>query len=101
MNLKKMHEFHTLYSSPNIIQITKLGMMRRAGHPVRMGEMRKCVFFFVENSEVKQISSKRPRFDNNIKLDLKQIQCELEYLAMDRNKWQALPNMDSIGHFLD
>jgi hypothetical protein len=35
---KKLHnELHSLYSSPNIVRVTKLRRMRWAGHVARMG----------------------------------------------------------------
>ena len=39
---RKLHneELNILYSSPNIVQVTKLRRMRWAGHVVRMGERR-------------------------------------------------------------
>jgi hypothetical protein len=33
-------EFHSLYSSPNIIRVTKSGRLRWAGHVVRTGEIK-------------------------------------------------------------
>jgi hypothetical protein len=37
---RKLHneELHNLYSSPNIVRITKSGRMRWVGHVARMGE---------------------------------------------------------------
>jgi hypothetical protein len=42
-DLRKLHneELHNLYSSPNIIRMSKARRMRWAGHVAQMGETRK------------------------------------------------------------
>jgi hypothetical protein len=42
---RKLHndELHSLYSSPNIVRVIKLRMMRWAGHVARMGGGERCL----------------------------------------------------------
>jgi len=42
---RRLHneELNDLYSSPNIVQVTKSRRMRWAGHVARMGEEKRCV----------------------------------------------------------
>jgi hypothetical protein len=48
---RKLHneELHDLYSSPNIIGVTKLRRMRRPGFVTRMGERRGVCGFWLED----------------------------------------------------
>jgi hypothetical protein len=87
---RKMNEFHTLYSSIDINPIIKLRMMRRAGNAVRMGQMIYLyrLFFFLENSEGNRSF---PR-GGDLRILLSWILNR--YVAMDRNKRQAIPNME-------
>jgi hypothetical protein len=52
---RKLHneELHNLYSSPNIIRMTKSSRMRRAGHVARMGEKRNAYRMLVGKLERK------------------------------------------------
>jgi hypothetical protein len=53
---RKLHneELHNLYSSPNIIRITKSGKMRWAGHVAWMGEKRNVYRLLVGKPEGKR-----------------------------------------------
>jgi hypothetical protein len=55
-NLRKLHneELHNLYSSPNIIRLTKSRRMRWAGHVARMGEKRNAYGILVIKPEGKR-----------------------------------------------
>jgi hypothetical protein len=48
---KKLHneELHDLYSSPNIVRVTKSRRMGRAGHVERMGNGETCIGFWWKN----------------------------------------------------
>jgi hypothetical protein len=60
-----------MFSSPRIFRIVKLGMMRR------VGESRKVNRIFVETPLSKYILEKsRRRWENNIKIDLRDMKCE-------------------------
>jgi hypothetical protein len=69
---KKLHneERHNLYSSPNIIRMIKVRRMRWAGHVARTG---------VNNIACRVLEGKpegkrpRPRWEDNIKMDLRGI----------------------------
>jgi hypothetical protein len=52
---RKLHndELHSLYSSPNIVRVTKSRRMRWAGHVARMGEGRGVYRFLVGRPESK------------------------------------------------
>jgi hypothetical protein len=62
-------EVNALYSSPNIIRVTKT--MRRVGNVGRMGEMRGACRVFVGKSEVRRLLERpRHRWENNIKMGI-------------------------------
>jgi hypothetical protein len=52
---KKMHndEFHSLYSSPNIVRVIKSRRMRWVGHVARMGEERGVYRFWFGGPKVR------------------------------------------------
>jgi hypothetical protein len=70
---RRLHneELHDLYSSPNIIRVTKSRRMRWAGHVARMGERRGAYTLLVGQPEGRNPLErpKRRRIDN-IKMDL-------------------------------
>jgi hypothetical protein len=73
---RKLHneELHNLYCSPSIIRIIKSRRMRWAGHIARMGEKRNAYNILVGNPEGKRpLGRSRPRCEDNIKMDLKEI----------------------------
>jgi hypothetical protein len=73
---RKLHnqELHNLYSSPSIIRIIKSRKMRWAGHVARMGKNRNAYRILVGKSEAKRpLGRPRPRWEDNIKIDLKEI----------------------------
>jgi hypothetical protein len=66
-------ELHSLYSSPNIVRVIKSRRMRWVGHVARMGEGR-CVYrVFVGRPEGKRPLRPRRRWDDNIKMDVREI----------------------------
>jgi hypothetical protein len=73
---RKLHndELHDLYSSPNIVRVIKSRRMRWAGHVARMGEGR-CVYkVLVGRPEGKRpLGRPRSRWEDNIKMDLREI----------------------------
>jgi hypothetical protein len=89
---RKLHneELNDLYSSPNIIRVTKSRRMRWAGHVARMGR-----------GEVGKPEGKRPlgkprrRWEDNNKMDVQELGCGgtgwIE-LAQERERWWALVN---------
>jgi hypothetical protein len=73
--LEKMHseELHNLYSSPNIIRITKPRRMRWARHVTCMGEKRDACRILVGKQEGKtSLGRPRCRWEDNIKMDLRE-----------------------------
>jgi hypothetical protein len=89
-------ELHNLYSSPSIIRIIKLRMMRWAGHVARMGEKRKSYGLLVGKPEGKRpLGRLRHRWIDNINTDLLEIGLSVVDwigLAWDRYRWRALVN---------
>jgi hypothetical protein len=66
-------ELHSLYSSPNIIRVIKSRRMRWAGHVARMEEGRGVYRVLVGRHEGKRpLERPRPRWEYNIKLDLRE-----------------------------
>jgi hypothetical protein len=73
---RKLHndEFHSLYSSPNIIKVIKSRRMRWAGHVAHMGEGRSVYRVLVGRPEGKRpLGRPRRRWEDNIKMDLSEI----------------------------
>jgi len=93
---RKLHneELNDLYSSPNIVRVTKSRRMRRAGHVARMGERRGVFRFLVGKSEGKRpLGRPRHRWEGNIKMDLQEVGCggmDWIGLAQDRDRWRTL-----------
>jgi hypothetical protein len=72
-NLRNV-KLHNLYSSPSIIRMIKSRRMRWAGHVARMGEKRNACRIVMGKPEGKRpLGRPRPRYVNNIKMDLTQI----------------------------
>jgi hypothetical protein len=93
---KKLHndEFHSLYSSPNIVRVIKSRRMRWAGHVARMGEGRGVYRILVGRPESKRpLGRPRRRWKDNIKMDLREIGfvgANWIQLAQDRVQWRTL-----------
>jgi hypothetical protein len=89
-------ELHNLYSSPNIVRVIKSRRLRWAGHVARMGAGRGVYRVLVGRPEGKRpLGRPRRRWDNNIKLDLREIGIDganLIQLAQDRVPWRAFVN---------
>jgi len=67
---RRLHneELHNLYTSPNVIRTIKSMKMRLTGHIAGMGEMRNAYKILV--------GKLTHRWEDNIKINLKQIGCE-------------------------
>jgi hypothetical protein len=71
-------ELNNLYSSPNIVRVIKLRIMRWAGHIARMGERRRVYRVLVGKPEVNKPPGRpRRRRVDNIKIDLQEVGCGL------------------------
>jgi hypothetical protein len=71
---KKLYsdELHSLYSSPNIVRVTKLRRMRWVAHVARMGDGRGVYGVLVGRPECKRpLGRPRRRWEGNIKMDLR------------------------------
>jgi hypothetical protein len=67
---RKLHndEFHSLYSSPNIVRVIKSRRMRWAGHVAHMGEGRDVYRVLIARPESKRpLGRPRRRWEDNIK----------------------------------
>jgi hypothetical protein len=73
---RKLHEeLHGLYSSPSIVRVMKAMRMRWAGHVARMGEVRDAYNILVGMPEGRRpLGRPRRRWENNIKMDLREIE---------------------------
>jgi hypothetical protein len=87
-------EIHNLYSSPSIVRIIKLRMMRWAGHVARMGEKRNVYRLLVGKPEGKRpLGRPRSRWIDNIKMDLLEIRLSVVDwigLARYRYRWSVM-----------
>jgi hypothetical protein len=67
-------EVHNLYSSPNIVRVTKSRRMRWAGHVARMEEGSGVYRLLVGRPESKRpLGRPRRRWEDNIKMNLWEI----------------------------
>jgi hypothetical protein len=95
---RKLHndEFHSLYSSPNIVRVIKSKRMRWAGHVASRGEGRGVYRVLVGRPEGKRpLGRRRHRWEDNLKLDLSEIGIDGAnwiQLAQDRVQWLAFVN---------
>jgi hypothetical protein len=63
-------KLHNLYSSPDIIKITKSRRMGWAGHVARMWETDAKKIFAEKPEEKRSFERPRRRWENNIKINL-------------------------------
>jgi hypothetical protein len=75
---RKLHneELNSLYSSPNIIRVTKLRRMKWAGHVAHMRERRGTYRVLLGKPERKSpLERPRPRWKCNIRMELQEEGC--------------------------
>jgi hypothetical protein len=73
---RRLHnkKVYALYSSPNIIRVTKSRRLRWAGHVARMGEGRGAYRVLGEKPQGRRpLGRPRRRWENNIKIDLPEV----------------------------
>jgi hypothetical protein len=73
---RRLHkeELNDLYSSPNIIRVSKSRRMRWAGHVARIGEGRVAYRVLVGRPEGRRpLGRPRRRWEDNIKMDLQEV----------------------------
>jgi len=89
-------ELNVLYSSPNIVRVTKSRRMRWTGHVARMGEGIEVCWVLVGKREGKKpLGRPKSRWEDNIKMDLQEVGCggvDWIEMAQDRDRWRALVN---------
>jgi len=75
---RRLHNegLNDLYSSPNIVGVIKLRIMRRAGHVAPKGEERGVYRVLVGKTEGKTpLGRPRRRWADNIRMDLQEVGC--------------------------
>jgi len=87
-------ELIDLYSSPNIVRVTKSRRMRWAGHVARVGEEREMYRVLAGKPKGKRPQG-RPsrRWVDNIRMDLQEVGCgymDWIGLTQDRDRWSTL-----------
>ena len=93
---RRLHneELNDLYSSPNIVQVTKSRRMRWAGHVARMGEERGVYRVLVVKPKGRRpLGRPRRRWVDNIRMDLQEVGCgymDWFGLAQVRDRWRTL-----------
>jgi len=75
--VEKLHEeLNDLYSSPNIVRVSKSKRMIWAGHVARMGESSGVYRVLVGKHEGnKPLGRPRRKWEDNIKMDLLEVGC--------------------------
>ncbi|KAJ4445915.1 hypothetical protein ANN_12601 [Periplaneta americana] len=83
---RKLHnaELHALYSSPDMIRNIKSRRLRWAGHVARMGKSINAYRVLVGRPEGKRpLGRPRRRWEDNIKMDLREVGYDAENVAYD------------------
>jgi len=63
-----------LYRSPNVVRVSKLRIMRWAGHVARMGDRRGIYWVLVGKPEGKRpLGRPRRKWEDNNKMDLQEV----------------------------
>jgi hypothetical protein len=86
-------ELHALYSSPNIIQVIKLGRLKWAGYVAHMVESRGALRTSAGKPEGRRpLGKSRHRWEDNIKMDIKDVLWDQEWtdLAQNRARWRVV-----------
>ena len=91
---RRLHneELNGLYSSPNIVRVTKSRRMRWAGHVARMGEERGAYRVLLGKPDG-PLGRPRRRWVDNIRMDHQEVGCgymDWIGLAQDRKGWRTL-----------
>ncbi|KAJ4436020.1 hypothetical protein ANN_18646 [Periplaneta americana] len=89
---RKLHnaELQALYSSSDIIRNIKSRRFRWAEHVARMGESRNAYRVLVGRPEGNRpLGRPRRRWEDNIKMDLREVGYDWTNLTQDRDQWQA------------
>ena len=83
-----------MYSSPNIIRDVKLRLLRWAGHLARKELSRNAYRIVVGKSERKSpLGRPRRRWEDNIKMDLKEVDCHAaDWVHLVHRKLAHTPN---------
>ena len=85
-----------MYRSPNTFRMIKSTRLRWAGHVARMEEVRSSFkIFFDTLAGKKPLGRPRRRWEDNIRMDLKEIGINTRNWvdsAQDRDYWRALVN---------
>ena len=86
-------ELHSLPRSPNIISVIKCRRLKWAGHVARMEEGR-SVFKMLTGKPTRKRPLGRPtrRWEDNIRMNLKEIGIDWVDSAQDRSYWSAIVN---------
>jgi hypothetical protein len=89
-------ELNDLYCSPSIVRVIKSRRMKWAGHVARFGETRGVYRVLVGKPEGKgPLGRPRRRWEDNIKADLQEVECEgMDWIevAQDRQSLRAFVN---------
>jgi len=87
-------ELNDLYSSPNILRVTKSRRMRWAGYVARRVRRVGCIGVLVGKPKGRRpLGRPRRRWVDNIRMDLQEVGCgymDWIGLVQDRGKWRTL-----------
>ena len=84
-------ELHSRYRSPNIVRAIKSRRLRWAGHVARIEEVRSSFKMLTGKPTGKRhLGRSRRRWEDNIRMDLKEIAINWVDSAEDRDDWRSL-----------
>ena len=93
-------KLHALYSSPNIIRSLKSRRLRWAGHLPCMEQSRNAYRVLVGKPEGKRpLGRPRGRWENNIKMDLREVSCDLgDWIGLAEDRDQSMVGLCKGGN---
>jgi hypothetical protein len=86
---RRLHngELNDLYSSPNIIRVSKWRRMRWAGHVASTGEKRGAYRILMGRPEGRRLLGRpRRRWEDNIKMNLQEVDWGMDWIELAQNR---------------
>jgi hypothetical protein len=88
---RRLHskEFHNLYAPQHIIRVIKSRRMKWIAHAACMVEMRNAYKIMIRKPDKKRpLGGPRHRWEDNIRMDLKEVGCDVDWILMAQDRAQ-------------